>query len=74
VLFAVGVMSVTWMVVVAAVVFAEKVLPVGERVALALALVLVAFGAWVSAAPDTVPGLTQPGADMPMAADGTPMR
>ena len=41
VLFAVGVMSITWMVVVAAIVFAEKVLPVGERVAQALAVVLV---------------------------------
>ena len=30
-LFAVGVMSITWMLVVAAIVFAEKVLPVGER-------------------------------------------
>ena len=29
-LFAVGVMSITWMVVVAAIVFAEKVLPVGD--------------------------------------------
>ena len=30
-LFAVGVMSITWMLLVAAIVFAEKVLPVGER-------------------------------------------
>lgn len=67
-LFAVGVMSVTWMVVVAAIVFAEKVLPIGERVAQALALVLVVFGVWVALAPGTVPGLTQPGSDMPMAA------
>ena len=40
VLFAVGVMSITWMVVVAAIVFAEKVLPAGERVAQALAVAL----------------------------------
>jgi predicted metal-binding membrane protein len=66
VLFAVGVMSVTWMVVVAAIVFAEKVLPVGERVAQALAVVLVAFGIWVAVAPDTVPGLTRPGSEMKM--------
>ena len=32
-LFAVGVMSITWMLVVAAIVFAEKVLPIGERAA-----------------------------------------
>ena len=66
VLFAVGVMSITWMVVVAAIVFAEKVLPVGERVATALAVVLVAFGVWVAVAPGSVPGLTRPGSGMKM--------
>jgi len=74
VLFAVGVMSVTWMVVVSAVVFAEKVLSVGERVARAMAVVLVAFGAWVALGPGTVPGLTQPGAGMPMTTEHVPMR
>ncbi len=64
VLFAVGVMSITWMVVVAAIVFAEKVLPVGERVAQALAVVLVAFGIGVAVAPGSVPGLTHPGSSM----------
>jgi len=66
VLFAVGVMSITWMVVIAAIVFAEKVLPVGERVAQALAVVLVALGIWVAVAPDSVPGLTRPGSEMKM--------
>ena len=66
VLFAVGVMSITWMVVVAAIVFAEKVLPVGEGVAQALAVVLVAFGIWVAVAPGSVPGLTRPGSEMKM--------
>ena len=66
VLFAVGVMSITWMVVVAAIVFAEKVLPVGERVAQALAVVLVAFGIWVAVSPGSVPGLTRPGSEMKM--------
>jgi predicted metal-binding membrane protein len=60
-LFAVGVMSITWMVVVSAVVFAEKVLPAGERVARSLAVLLVVLGAWVALAPDSVPGLTRPG-------------
>jgi predicted metal-binding membrane protein len=64
VLFAVGVMGITWMVVVAAIVFAEKVFPVGERVAQALAVVLVALGIWVAVAPGGVPGLTRPGSDM----------
>jgi predicted metal-binding membrane protein len=66
VLFAVGVMSITWMVVVAAIVFAEKVLPFGERVSTALAVVLVAFGVWIAVAPGSVPGLTQPGSGMQM--------
>ncbi len=43
------------MVVVAAIVFAEKVLSIGERVAQALAVVLVACGIWVAVAPASVP-------------------
>ena len=68
VLFAVGVMSITWMLIVAAIVFAEKVLPVGERVVQAVAVLLVALGIWVAVAPGTVPGLTRPGAGMRMSA------
>ena len=64
VLFAVGVMSITWMIVVAAIVFAEKVLPVGERVAQTVAVVLVVLGIWVAVAPASVPGLTRPGSEM----------
>ena len=66
VLFAVGVMSIAWMLVVTAVIFAEKVLPVGERVARSLAVVLLAFGLWVAVAPASVPGLTRPGTGMKM--------
>ena len=62
VLFAVGVMSILWMVVVALVVLAEKVLPRGERFARALAVVLIAFGVWMAVAPGSVPGLTDPAA------------
>jgi predicted metal-binding membrane protein len=65
VLFAVGVMSLTWMVIVAAVIFAEKVLPVGERLAVVFALALVGLGIWIAVAPGSVPFLTQPGG-MPM--------
>jgi hypothetical protein len=61
VLFAVGVMSITWMVILAAIVFAEKVLPVGERAARAVAVVLIAFGGWVAVNPGSVPGLPRPG-------------
>jgi predicted metal-binding membrane protein len=66
VLFAVGVMSLTWMVIVAAVIFAEKVLPLGERLATVFALALVGLGVWIALAPDSVPLLTQPGGMMPM--------
>jgi predicted metal-binding membrane protein len=60
VLFALGVMSLTWMVVVAGLIFAEKVLPRGQDLTRVFAVVLVAAGIWVAAAPGSVPGLTQP--------------
>ncbi len=66
VLFAVGVMSITWMVVVAAIVFVEKVLPVGERVGRAFAVALIVLGVSVAVAPGSVPGLTRPGTGMKM--------
>ncbi len=65
-LFAVGVMSITWMVLVAAIVFAEKVLPIGEQVAKVIAVVLIALGIWVAVAPGSVPGLTRPGTENEM--------
>ena len=61
VLFAVGVMSLAWMAIVAGIIFAEKVLPVGERLSQAFALALVVLGVWVAVAPASVPFLTQPG-------------
>ena len=61
-LFAVGVMSLFWMAVVAAVIFAEKVLPYGLRLSRVIALVLVALGIWIAMAPGSVPGLTDPAA------------
>ena len=59
-LFALGVMSLFWMVVVAAVIFAEKLAPQGERLTRLFAVVLVALGIWVAAAPASVPGLVEP--------------
>ncbi len=64
-LFALGVMSLTWMAVVAAIIFAQKVLPAGETIARLSAVALVAAGIWVAAAPGSVPGLTVPGSDVP---------
>src|SRR5262249_38820750 len=64
-LFALGVMSLFWMAVVAAAIFVEKVLPYGDRFAPVLAVALVALGVWVAVDPGSVPGLTIPGR-MPM--------
>jgi predicted metal-binding membrane protein len=61
VLFALGVMSILWMAIVAAVVFAQKVLPGGERLKSVLALALVALGVWLAVAPSSVPGFQEPG-------------
>lgn len=61
-LFALGVMSLFWMAVVAAVIFAEKVLPYGLRLSRVFALGLVALGIWIAVAPGSVPGLTDPDA------------
>lgn len=61
VLFALGVMSVVWMVVLAGVIFAEKVLPQGLRLTRPIAIALLALGIWVAFSPGTVPGLTEPG-------------
>ncbi len=59
-LLALGAMSLTWMALVAALIFAQKVLPKGEHLTWIFALLFVVAGIWVSAAPGTVPGLTLP--------------
>jgi predicted metal-binding membrane protein len=59
-LFALGVMSLTWMAVVAGAIFVEKVLPQGLRLSRVFAIALVALGIWVAASPSSVPGLTEP--------------
>jgi predicted metal-binding membrane protein len=66
ILFSLGVMSVLWMVVVATIVFAEKVTPAGARLSRALAVGFVAVGLWMAVAPGSVPGLTEPDGDAPM--------
>jgi len=66
VLFALGVMSLFWMAVVAAAIFAEKVLPRGIRLSRVLAPALVVLGIWVAMAPASVPGLTEPNQMAPM--------
>ena len=61
VLFVLGVMSLFWMALVAIVIFAEKALPQGPRLASVVAAALVGLGIWVSVSPASVPGLTEPG-------------
>jgi predicted metal-binding membrane protein len=64
VLFVLGVMSLSWMTVVAVAIFAEKVLPHGPRLAPLFAVALVALGFWVAVSPASVPGLTEPSGGM----------
>ncbi len=72
VLLVLGVMSVVWMALIAAVIFVEKVLPAGERASRAVALVLVALGIWVALAPGSVPFLGDPEMDMEMVEGPSP--
>jgi predicted metal-binding membrane protein len=59
-LFALGVMSLVWMALVAGVIFAQKVLPHGVLLTRGVAVALVVLGLWVAASPSSVPGLTAP--------------
>jgi predicted metal-binding membrane protein len=60
-LFALGVMSIAWMAVVAALIAAEKMLPWGRAATWGTAALLVALGVLLVAAPAAIPGLTIPG-------------
>jgi predicted metal-binding membrane protein len=60
VLVAVGVMSVTWMVVVAVIVVAQKLVPPTAAIDVPLALAIVGLGILIVVAPSSVPGLTAP--------------
>jgi predicted metal-binding membrane protein len=60
VLFALGVMSVLWMAVIAGVIFAEKLLPHGLRLSRAVGPALLLLGIWLAVSPSSVPGLTEP--------------
>jgi predicted metal-binding membrane protein len=66
ILFAVGVMSLFWMGVIAGVIFAEKVLPHGFRLSKAFAVAFVGLGIWIVVSPGSVPGLTDPHETPPM--------
>jgi len=59
-LFALGVMSVLWMGVVAGLIAIEKTLPWGRPATYGTAIVLLALGVMFLAAPSAIPGLTIP--------------
>jgi predicted metal-binding membrane protein len=64
-LLALGVMSLTWMAFVAALIALEKTVPWSTRaVTYGTALILLALGVLLIAAPGAIPGLTVPGAGM----------
>jgi predicted metal-binding membrane protein len=60
VLVALGVMSVTWMSVIAVLVLAQKLLPPRAALDVPLALAIVGLGILIVIAPSTIPGLTPP--------------
>jgi predicted metal-binding membrane protein len=65
-LFALGVMSVGWMAFIAALIAVEKMLPWMRVANLAVAVCLLVLGLGVAFAPDSVPGLTEPGSAQAM--------
>jgi predicted metal-binding membrane protein len=68
--FALGIMSVLWMAIVAALIAVEKLLPWRRVATGGTAAVLLALGVLLLAAPDAVPGLTIPGSGSMSQMDG----
>ncbi len=69
-LFALGVMSLVWMSVIAAVIALEKLLPWRRTGVAVTVTVLLVLAAGVAFAPDHVPGLTIPGPGSGMSMTG----
>jgi predicted metal-binding membrane protein len=59
-LVALGVMSITWMLVIAVLVLVQKLLPAKAAIDVPLALAIIALGIWILIAPASVPGLMPP--------------
>ena len=59
-LVAVGVMSLSWMAVIAALTCAQKLLPAKAAIDVPLALAIAGLGLVIVIAPSQVPGLTPP--------------
>jgi predicted metal-binding membrane protein len=64
-LFALGIMSIVWMAVIAGLIAVEKTIPWRRIATYGTAVVLLTLGLLVLAAPQAIPGLTTPG-DAPM--------
>jgi predicted metal-binding membrane protein len=60
-LFAVGVMSIAWMVIIAAAIFVEKVMPRGQLLTWPLGVLLLGLAIWIAVSPGSVPWLVEPG-------------
>jgi predicted metal-binding membrane protein len=73
-LFAVGIMSLGWMALIAAFIAAEKLLPWPTGARLAVALSLLALGLGVAFFPADVPGFAEPEAGMQGGGHGEPMQ
>ena len=69
-LFALGAMSLTWMLVVSALIAAEKLVPWRTAATVGVTAVLVLLAVGVAAVPRDVPGLTLPGGNAAMHAMG----
>lgn len=59
-LVALGVMSLAWMSIIAAVVLAQKLLPAKAAIDVPVAMAILGLGTWIILAPVSVPGLTPP--------------
>jgi predicted metal-binding membrane protein len=57
-LVALGVMSLVWMSIIAAVVLAQKLLPAKATIDVPVAVAILGLGSWIILAPASVPGLT----------------
>lgn len=60
VMFAVGAMSLTWMALLTLIMFAEKVLPRGNKLTIPIACFLWGMGIWIAISPNTAPFFKYP--------------
>jgi len=73
-LFAVGMMSLGWMALIAAFIAAEKLLPWPTAARRGVAVLLLALGLGVASVPSDVPGFTEPGGTMGNGGGGSGMQ